>query len=408
VEGWDISDTGTFVTIGVSLDGNFMILQLYGAEFVDLFSRDAETLQEKADAIAGSFLVDEIDDEFVITDFDGRDIAIADINNDEKQGVAIVVPFTDGNFGLIQAFSDPDEFVEEFVDLVLDIAVTFDSSEGGGTDAETDDGSGLLPLVLNEYAGEWTDAVAELQELEVIAFGGSLVFNENRAFFSGQGSFFTPLARRSPFTDIVMAGELNYTDSGASGGALEPCTLLFRVQTDNQGNTTTFAEVGLSNDDFAFYRDGTNTGLIAENIDMSIPQHLLVIAQNDELSVYLNGNLAIERASIPERSGTYGIALRGQGPGARCEGTNIWVYQAPAFRPGVCEISSGSTVNKRSGPGTNFDRAGQLAAGTVLEAVGQNQASDGFTWWKLEDDSWVRDDVVNAQGDCANIPETDE
>jgi uncharacterized protein YraI len=73
----------------------------------------------------------------------------------------------------------------------------------------------------------------------------------------------------------------------------------------------------------------------------------------------------------------------------------------------VCKISAGSTVNKRSGPGTNFDRAGQLAAGTVLEAVGKNDPGDGFTWWKLVDDTWVRNDVVNAVGDCLNVPEID-
>ena len=32
---------------------------------------------------------------------------------------------------------------------------------------------------------------------------------------------------------------------------------------------------------------------------------------------------------------------------------------------------------------------------------------DGFTWWKLVDDTWVRNDVVNAVGDCLNVPEID-
>lgn len=55
------------------------------------------------------------------------------------------------------------------------------------------------------------------------------------------------------------------------------------------------------------------------------------------------------------------------------------------------------------GPGTTFDRAGTLDGGTVLQAIAQSEQSDG-TWWQLEDESWVREDVVNIAGDCANIP----
>jgi hypothetical protein len=82
------------------------------------------------------------------------------------------------------------------------------------------------------------------------------------------------------------------------------------------------------------------------------------------------------------------------------------VYQSPSFTPGVCEISAISTVNKRSGPGAIFDRAGQMEAGTIMRAIAQEEAPDGFIWWQLEDETWVRDDVINAQGDCLNIPET--
>jgi hypothetical protein len=46
-----------------------------------------------------------------------------------------------------------------------------------------------------------------------------------------------------------------------------------------------------------------------------------------------------------------------------------------------------------------------MEAGTVMDAIAQSEAPDGFIWWHLEDDTWVRDDVIDAQGDCLNVPE---
>ena len=69
-----------------------------------------------------------------------------------------------------------------------------------------------------------------------------------------------------------------------------------------------------------------------------------------------------------------------------------------------CMVSSGGAVNLRTGPGTNFDVAGTLAAGQALTATGQAQGTDGFVWWQLESGQWVRSDVVTEDGDCENLP----
>jgi uncharacterized protein YraI len=79
---------------------------------------------------------------------------------------------------------------------------------------------------------------------------------------------------------------------------------------------------------------------------------------------------------------------------------------APAEAMAGCEVSSSGTVNLRQGPGTNFNIAGSLNAGTVVGATGQAQGTDGIVWWNLADGTWVRSDVVNASGDCAALPTT--
>ena len=74
---------------------------------------------------------------------------------------------------------------------------------------------------------------------------------------------------------------------------------------------------------------------------------------------------------------------------------------------GLCEVVAGGTVNLRGGPGTDFERAGTLNAGDRIEVVGQAEDGSGFTWYELENDAWVREDVISLQGDCSDIPESD-
>jgi hypothetical protein len=76
------------------------------------------------------------------------------------------------------------------------------------------------------------------------------------------------------------------------------------------------------------------------------------------------------------------------------------VPDAPAV---FCRISGNSTVNQRTGPGTNFDLAGELTAGTNADVNGQATGSDGFVWWRLGEAMWVRSDVVDEVGDCESM-----
>lgn len=69
-----------------------------------------------------------------------------------------------------------------------------------------------------------------------------------------------------------------------------------------------------------------------------------------------------------------------------------------------CVVSSTSTVNLRSGPGTEFDVVEKFAAGQTAKPVGRTEILNGMVWWKLENGTWVRSDVVNETGDCQAVP----
>ncbi len=72
--------------------------------------------------------------------------------------------------------------------------------------------------------------------------------------------------------------------------------------------------------------------------------------------------------------------------------------------PPLCVAFTINTVNRRSGPGTNYAVKGILDEWETRQIFGQKTGTDGFIWWQLADGSWVREDVVDEQGACKNVP----
>ena len=84
-----------------------------------------------------------------------------------------------------------------------------------------------------------------------------------------------------------------------------------------------------------------------------------------------------------------------------------------AIAEGVQVTASGITcdltpalpnINRRTGPSTAFSIAGASSSGETLVANAKADSEDGFVWFRLEDGSWVRADVVNATPECDALP----
>lgn len=71
----------------------------------------------------------------------------------------------------------------------------------------------------------------------------------------------------------------------------------------------------------------------------------------------------------------------------------------------ACVITANGLVNQRNGPGTSFDQVGTLSNGETRIVVGRAVSTNGFMWWQLEDNAWVREDTVTISGICSSIPE---
>ncbi|MBN8620941.1 MAG: SH3 domain-containing protein, partial [Anaerolineae bacterium] len=83
------------------------------------------------------------------------------------------------------------------------------------------------------------------------------------------------------------------------------------------------------------------------------------------------------------------------------------VIATPVVSEDTCIVVSDGIANMRKGPGTSYDPLGQLSPGQSFPVIGQAQGSTGFTWYKMNNGAWVREDAVRLEGNCNAIPEAD-
>jgi len=402
-EGWVIDDTTDSGAINAYNDT--IDLYIYGPQVLAGYGAGEMTdPRELTDLILMG--LEDVDTEDVVDlTVGGRTAVRLDYDTGDGVGFFLVITLSDGSLGMVEVIalsasgSVPDE------DTALAIAATFDVVQSG--QAAAPEGK---PESLTGYAGDWPDVVTVLEDAGLIASGGGLVFTEDYAYFTGQGAFFTPLAINSPRTNFVMAGTLTYTPSDSSD--IELCTLGSRIIYEGS-SAVQYIDVGFANFEaraiISEFISGGNGNFEVSPVafDLSVPHHFLILVVEDQATVYIDGELMFDDIAVDVHAGTWGVGLVGRGPRANCEARDIWVYEVPIGEEGVCEIRASGTVNVRSGPGTNFASPGQLSAGASQRAIGRTTGSDGMTWWQLETETWVRDDVIDAVGDCVGVPQVE-
>ena len=81
----------------------------------------------------------------------------------------------------------------------------------------------------------------------------------------------------------------------------------------------------------------------------------------------------------------------------------IEVYGDQERSGDACLLSAPGAVNLRGGAGTEFDVVDRLSAGSVAAADGVVDGADGFRWYHVSGDLWVREDVVRASPTCQGL-----
>lgn len=102
---------------------------------------------------------------------------------------------------------------------------------------------------------------------------------------------------------------------------------------------------------------------------------------------YIQNHFATNHAAL----GIAGLALLGDVP-------------TQGATAGECTVVADSDVNLRWEPSTGRDRAAVLQAGVRVPINAQITGDDGYLWWRVDDERWVRSDVVRESGPCAAVP----
>jgi hypothetical protein len=71
--------------------------------------------------------------------------------------------------------------------------------------------------------------------------------------------------------------------------------------------------------------------------------------------------------------------------------------------PPAPKLTTHQNVNVRSGPGTNYNRLGELGAGQTFDITGKNPAGDWYQFNYSGQAGWVRNDFVTLSGDAGGI-----
>jgi len=212
--------------------------------------------------------------------------------------------------------------------------------------------------------------------------------------------------------DVVFGAEINLT---SAGGVLESCILGNFLEYRDDGSPPPIGgfAVGLSRSQLGSHVmqltnfEANDTELVRIDYTPNTFVSLVSVLVDDTLTVYWDGRAIVEDYAIRVSEGSFTTGLLSDS-NITCRYRNLFLNAVNIDNDFSCIVTSNSSINKREEPSTQSAIVGQLQSTDTLGAILQTVDSAGFTWWQLIDNSWVRDDVVNAVGECDDVPSTSE
>jgi hypothetical protein len=132
-----------------------------------------------------------------------------------------------------------------------------------------------------------------------------------------------------------------------------------------------------------------------------------MIAGGARMTLYVNGSRVLDNVRVAATEGVYGLVMRANSMGSRCVFDDVWVFETAGLRLGICEVTPDGLVTRRAGPGLGYSPRGDMRYGRGEYAISfmRDRYEKSLRWWKLEDGTFVREDVVIEAGDCDTLPE---
>jgi hypothetical protein len=323
-------------------------------------------------------------------------------------GEFIALQLPGGAYAIAESFMFSGELTDAARERAEEVLSTLQYS--GQVVAEENPEAPPLPE-LAEYNNGLRAATQELEDLRLIPFGGRYLYEESYLYYFGVGETPVRLTSLSASNNLVMGGTITFQPGGENPEPTDYCAL--GVRRSVESGSPGVLKFGLMAEGLIFYEDQPRTAgdaLRGEAVRLdgalTDPHHFLIIVVDDRMTLFVDGKPTFTEVEVEDRAGIYALIPRSSQRGSSCEAQDMWIFTLPeVVTPGVCEIQTVGQVNKRRGPGTNFDVVGELAGFISAPVIGQTIGEDGFRWWQLEDQSYVRADIVNVAGDCSQLIE---
>lgn len=291
-----------------------------------------------------------VTDETRLVSINGRDAAITTgTPGPNLENYIVVVRFANGDYGGLLVATEAGQ-LPAIADITAAVIGTYNNPGATSiiTTAQTPDTvqtpetpvtasvtptPAELPAQLSDYAADWQTTIAELQQTGYLNAGGALIFQEDEITLQQRGAQFFGLGTNTPYRQVIMAAEVHLISDITPDVAYEECSLVSRAMLTPQGDINRALRAGLDNTPNAFYVDiygsgdaDIHAGAVAVDVDMTQPQHILIIADGDSLTYFLNGQRIFPDALINDRNGVYGLLLTSADINTRCVVRNVWAY----------------------------------------------------------------------------------
>ena len=328
-DAWDV-DTESEDAPLILWDGNIAI---YFYEEVRASSVE-DYLEDLIDDNSDEFEFGEIEE----TDlFDGEALRV-DFVSDVVAGFSLVVEY-DGQILPIDAYVEDDRLSRNEEQLILEVLSTLqpiDSGrQSGGTRGEPRDITGGTRdtgdgLVLEDAFDDAADAIAELEDLGLISGEGTLLFEEDMLVSALNA---TEMPETYEGGNIVMSALVSWRRVEGDDGEYYVCGLIAQSPTDDLDATKgallivafdSDSDVAMVELDLANF-DNSVFDYAEPDINIHDPQHILMIVQDDVLTVFVNGEMVVEGNELELATGDDEF-FAGYVLDNGCVMTGVWAY----------------------------------------------------------------------------------
>lgn len=181
-----------------------------------------------------------------------------------------------------------------------------------------------VPDDIDDPTGDIDEVLSQLAEDDYITTKSSeTVFEENRIRFEDDDEIFI-VFDTPELTDFVMSATLQIDD--VDDDEYTFCLLTFRDDIDDgflAVGVTSFATIDLY--DILFDEDDSlPIGIDDHDSDVDDEVHVLVLALEDEVTIYVDGELMFEEDDISVRDGVLGL-LRSDD--VECDADDVWIVE---------------------------------------------------------------------------------